>query len=252
MTHELKVVGNKESDVQNRLRNIISHTNFRRLLEKDLDILRLTNDRGVWMITIVFYELDIGDVSLLEKNLVKSEVLEKDISLSLWKRIVDRTGFINEKMWKYCGLPSSIMEPFEKYDLQSQIFIGTEYMMEMEKSDTSRFFDVMGQINPFSKKGDLDTLRVDFRKNEKKDKSFKKGVEEKVSTKSRSPGDVERLRRNGICSYNVCAFCKRSHTNTKLCGGCKRARYCTVDCQKQHWKQHRIKCSSKIVKDIRK
>jgi hypothetical protein len=255
MSTELKVVGNTERDVQSRLRDIISHTSFRRLLEKDLEILRLTNDRGVWMITIVFYELDIGDISLLENNLVKSEVLEKDISLSLWKKIVDRTAFIKEKTWRYCGLPSSIMEPFEKYDLQSQIFIGTEYMMEMEKSDTSRFFDVMGQINTFSKKGhtkNLDTLRVDFG-NENVDNSLKKDIEEKVFTPSRSPGDIERLRRNGICSYDACEFCKKSHLKLKLCGACKSVWYCTVDCQKNHWGQHRMKCRAKIVKDyIRK
>jgi hypothetical protein len=34
---------------------------------------------------------------------------------------------------------------------------------------------------------------------------------------------------------NPCSFCGAPGA-TKLCGGCKAARYCHTDCQRQHWK----------------
>ena len=32
------------------------------------------------------------------------------------------------------------------------------------------------------------------------------------------------------------------HGVEMFCGGCKKARYCTKDCQKAHWKEHKAKC----------
>ena len=42
-----------------------------------------------------------------------------------------------------------------------------------------------------------------------------------------------------------CELCGTTGTITKrlkICGSCQRVYYCTKECQKQHWKQHKILC----------
>ena len=43
------------------------------------------------------------------------------------------------------------------------------------------------------------------------------------------------------CSEMDCVMCK-TNTGTMLCGKCKRVRYCGRECQKAHWKSHRLTC----------
>lgn len=39
------------------------------------------------------------------------------------------------------------------------------------------------------------------------------------------------------------------HQGLKLCSGCKKAAYCSVDCQTRHWKQsHKAVCKKKEKK----
>lgn len=47
---------------------------------------------------------------------------------------------------------------------------------------------------------------------------------------------------------DVCAACltrpRKKGVIWKVCSGCKTVGYCTVDCQKQHWKQHKTICKA--------
>jgi hypothetical protein len=42
----------------------------------------------------------------------------------------------------------------------------------------------------------------------------------------------------------LCDGCKASHTRKELtiCGGCQTARYCSKQCQRNHWKEHKTTC----------
>ena len=53
-----------------------------------------------------------------------------------------------------------------------------------------------------------------------------------------SNDDVE----NGI---RKCAFCKANKSKLLRCGRCKAVYYCSVDCQRPHWKTHKKICKKK-------
>ncbi|XP_035695392.1 uncharacterized protein LOC118429115 [Branchiostoma floridae] len=40
-----------------------------------------------------------------------------------------------------------------------------------------------------------------------------------------------------------CAFCGDQHKETMSCGKCRKAQYCSKECQIQHWQQHKIICN---------
>ena len=42
---------------------------------------------------------------------------------------------------------------------------------------------------------------------------------------------------------NECLQCK-SNENLKLCGSCKKAYFCSVECQKKSWKNHKLVCKN--------
>ena len=44
---------------------------------------------------------------------------------------------------------------------------------------------------------------------------------------------------------NVCAECSISSEKLKLCSGCKRVAYCSKECQKKNWKNHKHLCKFK-------
>ena len=58
---------------------------------------------------------------------------------------------------------------------------------------------------------------------------------------------------HGTCSWmwadntdlETCAWCEFEFPLLKLCSGCRKTAYCSIGCQKQHWRQHKGNCSSK-------
>ena len=61
---------------------------------------------------------------------------------------------------------------------------------------------------------------------------------------SRYPKDVMLVVRD---EYRECSSCSaqivRGDKNSMMCGGCKLVRYCSRNCQKQHWVAHKRYCS---------
>ncbi|GAB4816194.1 hypothetical protein N2152v2_003240 [Parachlorella kessleri] len=39
-----------------------------------------------------------------------------------------------------------------------------------------------------------------------------------------------------------CASCQQAASTVKLCSGCRAVRYCSVECQRAHWRQHKPAC----------
>ncbi|XP_078692227.1 uncharacterized protein LOC144922377 [Branchiostoma floridae x Branchiostoma belcheri] len=44
------------------------------------------------------------------------------------------------------------------------------------------------------------------------------------------------------CLQVGCAFCGDQHKETMSCGKCRKAQYCSKECQAQHWQRHKIVC----------
>lgn len=40
----------------------------------------------------------------------------------------------------------------------------------------------------------------------------------------------------------ICFFCSKEVEKRKYCSRCKKACYCSVECQTQHWSKHKLKC----------
>lgn len=49
--------------------------------------------------------------------------------------------------------------------------------------------------------------------------------------------------------YNTCQNCGRKAPGMKMCGQCGKGTYCSRDCQKQNWKQHKVDCLEVITTD---
>lgn len=45
-------------------------------------------------------------------------------------------------------------------------------------------------------------------------------------------------------ALNECATCGQETTQNRLCGRCRRVRYCSKECQVAHWKYHRSECKT--------
>ena len=43
---------------------------------------------------------------------------------------------------------------------------------------------------------------------------------------------------------NLCMRCGKKAPEASLCGGCKRVKYCSRDCQTAHWKEHKPICQA--------
>lgn len=54
----------------------------------------------------------------------------------------------------------------------------------------------------------------------------------------------------GKCSNPSCG--KGSETKLQACSRCHSVSYCSADCQKQHWKEHKLSCNQTSSKDVRK
>ena len=50
--------------------------------------------------------------------------------------------------------------------------------------------------------------------------------------------------KEGVRSKGRCTNCGGTSDHMKKCAGCGKPRYCSRDCQKQHWKKHKPECLS--------
>ena len=49
----------------------------------------------------------------------------------------------------------------------------------------------------------------------------------------------------------TCSYCYKKLEKMRFCGGCKKHPYCSRECQKKNWKQHKIWCGCGVAeKDI--
>src|SRR5438477_7869509 len=46
--------------------------------------------------------------------------------------------------------------------------------------------------------------------------------------------------------HGKCFGCNQKCWNLKYCGHCSRARYCSLKCQKQDWRKHKVSCFKKF------
>ena len=46
-------------------------------------------------------------------------------------------------------------------------------------------------------------------------------------------------------SARFCSYCRSRNSDWKRCGRCLNAYYCSVDCQRAHWKKHKHDCQKK-------
>jgi hypothetical protein len=56
---------------------------------------------------------------------------------------------------------------------------------------------------------------------------------------------------DGSITWYICSeCCLRTEKAMLICGGCEMTRYCSLTCQKQHWKTHKELCNAvKGIKD---
>eukprot|EP01084_Bolivina_argentea_P320133 555413_1 len=62
---------------------------------------------------------------------------------------------------------------------------------------------------------------------------------------------LHRISRYGTLECQICLNCNKREkyeTEYKLCGKCQIAKYCSRQCQKMDWKQHKIQCQTNSVK----
>jgi hypothetical protein len=60
------------------------------------------------------------------------------------------------------------------------------------------------------------------------------------------PPDAEELNLPGCHPYDVCGGCGKETAGgapLSTCSGCQARKYCSRQCQKNHWQKHRIVCS---------
>ncbi|KAJ3414398.1 hypothetical protein HDV05_006672, partial [Chytridiales sp. JEL 0842] len=70
---------------------------------------------------------------------------------------------------------------------------------------------------------------------------------------------IELKRREAAATVEVLLKACSNNTDTDICGNegtkyctrCLRARYCSVECQKNHWKSHKAQCSEALLADVK-
>lgn len=53
--------------------------------------------------------------------------------------------------------------------------------------------------------------------------------------------DTHKIQVNDHDILNLCAECS-AHNCTQICSGCKKIYYCSIECQKKHWQNHKLDC----------
>lgn len=100
-----------------------------------------------------------------------------------------------------------------------------EYNLGLEaESQTPDFWTEMARV-PVSAKAMLSVLFSEPCGGALADVSRTRGL---VSGAREAPGE--------------CAVCRRAVANLKMCGKCKAVKYCSVECQKKHWPEHKKSC----------
>lgn len=54
-----------------------------------------------------------------------------------------------------------------------------------------------------------------------------------------------------VCKEQFCPSCGKTFEQRMRCGGCKNTYYCSRECQKSHWKNHRTSCKKTIITHTR-
>lgn len=70
-----------------------------------------------------------------------------------------------------------------------------------------------------------------------------------------SPEKRERDERPKRAAKRTCAHCGKKEAmlgDYKACGGCKSVTYCDQDCQKGHWRTHKVACKAAAAKKAEK
>jgi hypothetical protein len=71
------------------------------------------------------------------------------------------------------------------------------------------------------------------------------GYAAKVAVRA-DTSDKRAAEQHAACSLAICAYCSEVEpclNRYKKCSQCRLVKYCSVDCQRKHWKDHKISCS---------
>ena len=72
---------------------------------------------------------------------------------------------------------------------------------------------------------------------------FSQSTPASVTRQDNPSASNEQLAQLGLGSTNKCSFCGQVSTTLKNCACCRQAKYCGRECQRMHWKIHKLVCN---------